>query len=226
MNKLLLFVLFVLNTHAYAIGHDVGNGGQVISCAISSKTFSLDYVLAKEAMGSKMNLVDVNTSSKSLSRIEKLIKTKLPMLSPSFSEFVNHLNNRSDISKPYIWIKAATSELEESEDQNYDRLKPGICGPFSNSTVAVEQVVIRTLYSTGKLQNHVAFTYNDGLLNSLHGVHLSFLFVHEWLWGITDDVVLNRKINYFLHSELFDKVSAAEATKQLKSYGLDLNAND
>lgn len=46
--------------------------------------------------------------------------------------------------------------------------------------------------------------------------------IHEWLWILSKDVEQNRKVNYFLHSELLDQMTDAEVTELLRKLGLGI----
>lgn len=221
MIKVIFLMLFSFSTNAVA-GHEVNNGGQVLICHSSYTTLSLDYVIAKKSLVFTTKLVPASSAAASLLRISELIKHKLPELSNSFAEFVAHVKNDSDPKAPYYWVKA-TSRLEEINDQNVDYI-PAACP--GGERAELRQAIRRSRNEANLQKNQTVFHFDDNVMTSISRMQLSFLLVHEWLWDISSNVVQNRNINYFLHSELFDQVSGAEAVNKMRSYGVNLDAKN
>lgn len=153
--------------------------------------------------------------------MQNLISKKLPELSNSFKSYVQNLNNFSDDSKPYIW-KINYRDLEDISDENLEVDLPMNCVRLGEYHVA--QAVIRNLqaptYAFPKGQ--IVFEFSRDALAYLNDTQTSFLYVHEWLWDLSDNVEANRNLNYFLHSEQFEKMSAKECRQVFKSFGVNL----
>lgn len=210
----LLFTKF-----AFSKGHDQGNGGNIIECPRLNKTLSLDYVLTKELFEDQIKLVKVKNLEASFLRISKLLKAKVPAFDKSFSDFVNNVNNYTDDTRPYLWENVLFDQ-ENLKDQSIDYL-PSFCRSGWGSVAWISQVITR--YQNTANQNRVLFSISHQAIGRLDSLQKSFLYVHEWLWSISSDVVQNRSINYFFHSELFEKLSADEVVRQLQAYGVNLN---
>lgn len=216
-----ILALFILIPYlAFAKGHDQGNGGDIIECASEAKTFSLDYVLAKEVFGDNVNIVPVADHRASLLRIYKLIESKFPKLSPSFLQFIEDINNRSDSGKTYQWNTFGS--LTYLNDQHFTSL-PLFCQPNKGETSKVIQAVIRQEVTTDPSFPQYQFLVAQGVFKRLDPLQRSFLYLHEWLWEFSSDVVQNRKLNYFLHSELMDQLSTEEIIETLHIYGVQLD---
>ncbi|MBC7467645.1 MAG: hypothetical protein H7256_16760 [Bdellovibrio sp.] len=217
-NSFLLAMTLLFSTSLWAGPRVTGNGGDVIRCFDSEKLFSLDYILTVGLLGKDIAPVKVNNLNLSLARISNLIKNKLPELSPSFEKFIYDYKNQQDFSKKYIWIQTKEG-LDEISDENFVQDPvPTTCRRYLNGTVAISQAVVRTELKNGK----VYFEYDASLLNRLSKLQLSFVLVHEWLWDLSSSASNNRKINFFLHSNLIDQVSASEASAQLAQFGFIL----
>lgn len=221
MKTIFHLLLVTMSQFANAIGHDQGNGGVVVQCPGYRQPFSLDYVLAQPLFDKKIKLVSAESAESSLARISNLLKkNNLSELNSSFSQFVANLKNTEDETQPYLW-ENSYSELEELDDQNFARL-PSFCNSGRGTTVRFYQAVIRKVENPLSTCPNVVFHYDRDAVSSLGSLQRSFLFVHEWLWSVSKDVVQNRKINYFLHTELMDTLSPQNIHQRLKSYGLDL----
>jgi hypothetical protein len=218
MRILLLIItsLFAINANA---GHGVRNGGATIYCNGSGRSYSLDYFLARDSFDRNLKILNFNKSKDSLSRIFELLKLKAPKLAQSFQAYLAYIDNTSNPTAPYFW-KAAGEGLPEIDDQ---KITNGfsICqgSRFGGTPFTATQAIIRHDIST-EIKKQIIFEYNAKALEDLSGTQKSFLYVHEWLWDISDDVELNRKINYFFHSELLDQMSTLQVTQQLQKFGL------
>lgn len=218
---LLLLVTFAASPLAEAHGGsgggvDVGNGGNVIMCANAAYMKSFDLVMADSAYGDEMELIYPNNSHESIARISRLLSEKLPELAPSFREFMNSYTQKTTSGR-YIW--KSEEELPIIGDHITAPIPP-ICNNQTGS-ISVYQAVIRTETAQNS-QKQIVYHYVPELfyeLSQSNGPNITFLLVHEWLWNLCKDVDVNRKVDYFLHSTLFDQLSSAEAKKKLEEFG-------
>lgn len=215
--KLKIFIATLLIAVSSFAGHEVLNGGDVIHCPSTGTYYSLDYILAKELF-SKIPVVFAS-SNESLGRISTLIQNKFPYWASDFKGFIAGINNTADSSLPYIW-KAQTFELEDIFDEQATRIPPW-CTLSSAGLPEYNQIVIRDDKSTSK-KVKIIYLYNPDLMSALGGTQKSFVYVHEWLWNISKDVRNNRKLNYLLHTNYFDKMSVEEARNAIKTLGFNL----
>jgi hypothetical protein len=216
--------LLVVTSQTFAIGHDQGNGGNTVQCAsghANPKIYSLDYVLERDFFGKDFVLIKDTTFEKILWRIHSLIENKIPQLGPSFFSFLMNINNDQDPSQPFMW--SANYDLPELNDQNFVNL-PSFCRTRPSQLAVIMQAVVReTIEDRNRGQTRVLFHINPDAVRELDPLQKSFLYVHEWLWSLSSDVNENRKLNFLLHSELFENSSAEEISRQLQKYGIHLS---
>lgn len=191
----------------------VGNAGNAIKCSGADSFQSLDYILTQGMLGKDVQTVRVQNLNQSLQRIAKLIAIKIPNLSNSFKEFIElSLIKNTDDSKTYVWQERKDDDFEIVDNESFDI--PFSCRKTSGST-ELAQAITRKVISKNDHFKQVILKYNERVildLESLYPINMSFLLVHEWLWNITKNPNNNRKLNYFLHSTLFDKMSADETS--------------
>lgn len=201
----LLFTL-LFGAQGFAGGFAIGNGGDIVRCPIDSYYYTLDYVITRAQLN-KVGKANVKTWRESLNRIQNLISQKMPTLSKSFSEFTQLLQNRTDFSKPYIWL--AKTDLQDVNDEQY-RSYSG-CSSWGNKG-EFYQVVIRNVVSQPSMPLQVVFQFDPEVFKFIENSALqhSYLVVHEWLWNIVKDAEQNRQLNWFIHSKLFDSYSPAQ----------------
>lgn len=220
MKSRIIFITVLIVAPFISAGPRVtGNGGDVIRCFGHERLFSLDYVMTQGSFGKKVNVVPFTKIQSSTARISNLLKNKWPELSVSFDEFMFDFQNQSVTSKKYNWFKTVDG-LDDIFDEKFAQAPiPTSCrGGSMNGTIAVSQAIVRTVSQTGVIN----FEYDPEIITHLSKLQLSFLLVHEWLWNFSDSVTDNRKINYFLHSNLFEQVTEAQAKTMLTQFGLIL----
>lgn len=217
MKTWLMLALFVAGNIAHA-GHEVRNGGDIIQCGNSAAFKTLDYVMAHHVFRRTFSLAKVETDKSSMRQIGRAIKAKLPELSGSFDEFVAHLDNETDFSKPYVW-DSAFFELNDIPDEQVERL-PWAC-QYRHSFVVIQAVIRHETTYPGSTRKFVRFQYDQTTVPALEPLQKSFLWVHEWLWGVSSDAEVVRRVNYYLHSTAFLRHSSAQARRQLLKFGLD-----
>lgn len=215
MKKLIFSSIFLMSFQfSFAGGLDVGNGGNVVQCAAKSKYLSLDYLLTKDSHEKYVKVVPAKNLNQSFQRILNLILQKLPKLHESFREFVEMVDNR-DESKKYVW-EVATYDLEMI--QELDVQLPLMCRSNRGNTDILQAIIRKKPNSTGQ----IIFEYDEKILLKLKKedpLQLSFLLVHEWLWNFVNEIEQLRKINYFLHSSLFEELPAPVVVRELGGFG-------
>jgi hypothetical protein len=219
MNKSTMIPLFLILVAGGAQargggGADVGNGGNVIQCSGSSELQSFDYVLTQNILNRNLQLRPAQSLQESLQRIRSLIATQLPELSGSFDEFIQQIRN-TDPSKHYVWV--AETSLNEIDTPEHVFI-PAKCRNLHGS-IRILQAVVRNTTSDPE-DSKIFFHYDPQIYTGLAGLQLSFLVVHEWLWNFTDDITVNRKVDYLLHSSWLENVSSNEAMKELEKLGI------
>lgn len=221
MKFFILFALYFLGKFAVAGGVAVGNGGMVARCGMNDHFVSLDYLLTYDFFGKNVRPLVFNSNTDALLRISALITKKMPKVSSSFEEFVAYLNNESDFSKPYVWVRVYRDDsMYLTDGQNIDHI-PTKCRMNSVPQIQFYQAVIRTKRDSSPNANQqIIFYYSHSVFSDISALQLSFLQVHEWLWNFTNDVQLIRKLNYFIHSNLFDEYSKVQTQELLTQWGL------
>lgn len=216
----LLFLSLILSVETYAGGVLIGNGGNIIRCSGDSHFQSLDFIISRNMFGNKVKIIPAASLNQSLKRIESLLNEKLPQLVDSFRDFTNSIKNKNK-SPLYSWQippYGIGSIIDEISPIPF-RCRNSLGG------VEIYQTIIRYDYKyDDATKNKVVFKYDPDALKLIENnyIQMSFLMVHEWLWGYTSDIKVNRKLNYYLHSTLFNSVEASEAESILKSYGLKI----
>lgn len=200
----LLLMAFLPISFAHGKGGVVvGNGGHVVRCSGEIDYLSVDYVLGKKWFPN-VKPVPARTLSASLNRIASLLEVRNPALAKSYREFVSLFMNGDD-SKPYVW-KTPLSHTTPGDDE-FDYL-PISCRN-SRGSIDVRQAILRTATFGPFGDPQVVLEFDPVvlvLLQSYGGpIQLSFVITHEWLWSITDDPKENRRLNYYMHSPLFER---------------------
>ena len=211
----ILFIAFLPHGFVAAGGVAVGNGGNIARCATKSNYQSLDYMLTKGMYGKRVSISPIKSLNQSFQRILNLILQKFPKRQESFREFVGLVRNR-DESKQYVW-HIATDGLDSILE--LDVHLPFLCRSNFGSTDILQAVVREKPDSSGQ----IIFDYDQNIFLTLEKddpLQLSFLLVHEWLWNFFADIEQVRKVNYFLHSSLFDELSPSESFLELNRLGL------
>ncbi len=203
-----------------------GSGGDALICRAGPEspfegTYSLDYVLTYDK---DTTLVEVDSLKDSLKRISRLLEKKIPSLLPSFQRFQTYLFNNQDRTKVHFW-ESAEYGLVDLKDEKITNLLPENCR--DGNDVKIVQAVIRLPPASTKApEDHVIFKYVPKVVRDLSGkspLQLSFLVVHEWLWEVTTDVEMIRRLNHFIHSQQFDDMSKSEVTDMLEGLGIQFN---
>lgn len=226
MRQVLIATLLVVCSPTLWAGQEVGSGGDAVSCTASRDntfvgTYSLDYLLTYTESNNNQDVVEVPSVEQSLQRIRARLAEKLPEFLESFNEFTQLIRN-TDVLQPRFWEEAPFG-LVDIKDENLLHLVPMNCR--NGEKVQIVQAIIRQNFLNAgvagdkTIYRFVPRVFNDLQLNA--PVQLSFLLVHEWLWDISHNVDRNRRINRFLHSVEFDRLSAAQVRAKLTALGLE-----
>lgn len=208
----------------------IGNGGQTVFCDLSNRhegvlEYSLDYVA--EAYGREKDVAPVHSVEESLARIGQLISAdpqSIPHLPFLFRTFQADLYNTSDDSKYNYW-EAVAGGPAVIDDQKLTKPLPSGCLK-RNGRPQLYQAFRRVgARYTGHKTETTVYHFDPVIIERLkrRPLQLSFLLVHEWLWNVTGDVHLNRKINFFLHSKAFMRMTPREARTALIHLGLNFS---
>lgn len=208
----------------------VGNGGQTLFCDLPNHSeglseYSLDYVA--EALGREKEIAPVRSVEESLARISQLISRDpdaIPHLAFLFRMFQADLYNTTDDSRYNYW-EADHRGTEVTDDQNLARPLPDSC-LVKNGRPQLHQAFRRIgARYTGHKTETTVYHFDPVIIERLkkRPLQLSFLLVHEWLWNVTGDVRLNRKINFFLHSIAFTHMTPRDARTALIHLGLNFS---
>jgi len=218
--KLLIFVLLLQNSTAWA-GGEVTNGGDAVFCIPNSSSsysgyYSLDFLLTKDSFA-ESDLI-AGTWSESLEEIEKVLSEKSPSLGRELKLFQKRIL-ADDLTSPLIWKKSTFGLVDIKDEDIIEKLPLNCYERFDGSTIRIFQAVIRE-----KRENSTIYNYDPETIKQLENVEhqLSFLLLHEWLWNYTDDVRVIRDVNRFLHSSEIKTLSSFELRKRLKILGLNL----
>lgn len=205
-----------------AIGGDVGNGGDAVYCQSSNNNpfsgyYSLDYLVQYQ---NSDDLVAANSLESSLVRIENLFKKNIPELYESFLLFHKNILNTTDTTQVHLWEKAPFG-LVDLKDEKLVNLIPANC--LNNGNISIVQAAIRVNSNlSGRPLGFYLYKYVPEVLQNLkmtNPVQASFLIVHEWLWQHSSSVDRNRRVNYWLHSKIFEKSSREDSLKYLAGLG-------
>lgn len=221
-NVILVLLSFTLATATYAGGdRGAGNGGDAVRCTTDGKLYALDYQLTLPKAGEDIAVAIAR--AKTAREILNVLQERLdhiPDLGNSLRQFVQTMNNFDDWTQSRIW-RGSTNSLVDLKDEKMIRTLDITCKPRRNANGTqpqLEQVVIRL--ETGITQ----YEFNEVLMQELESAapyQLSFLLIHEWLWGLTTNIHVIRNVNQFLHSKKFFEVSSATLKETLVGMGLD-----
>lgn len=223
-----------------ADGGRAGNGFAVHctrddKVGLSEGYYSLDY-LATVGLGQS---AAVSNWEKSAQRIGKIVQRILPKaVAESYADFVANVLN-TDYSKSRVWEKSPFGVLDLSKAQSLFTGHPGQLRSNLRSLVSnlpkactgvkgvefVPAVVFLDHHFTGRPDGTLVYKYVPKVIEDLENsspLQLSYLYIHEWLWDISDSEDRNRRINHFLHSEAIETLSDVQIVQQLKGMGLTI----
>jgi hypothetical protein len=197
----------------------VGNGGDSVQCIAVPENrkfpitglYVLDYVV--NFPYDLRGIVQIQSLSQSLDRIENLIRLKAPFALESF------LNYRASLlPTPFtntvdrIWF-GEMHPLVNVQDE-FARFLPPNCrmrGQGQTYKGIYQQTVIR-VHGPRAIRYRYDNRIMQDYLSRADAMQASVLLVHEWLWDFYDQMELGspriRNANYFLHSASADSATA------------------
>ncbi len=247
MIRVLAASLVLLGTLALATeGGRTGNGFAV-PCrtneaeGIREGYYSLDY-LVTTGLGPSHKIKTWEESSERIKRLLQGVLTEAQM--KLYEDFVINVRN-TDYSRSRVWEASPYGVLNlklhtavDAGDPNVlpkEQIKsnlkslvsklPLACQNEKGETELIPAVVFQDDFFTGRPPGNLVYKYVPKVLNELEindALQLSYLYIHEWLWDISNNEDRNRRINQLLHSERIDGMSDGEIRKQLSGMGLTL----
>lgn len=217
---LFLFIPFLALAGGY-----VGNGGDAVLCRADNSNpfsgyYSLDYLAQYQGAD---ELIKVSSLEDSLVRIEDQLKKNIPELYESFKLFHNNLFNVADASQIHLWERAPFGLLD-LKDEKLATLIPDNC--LDGGRLSVVQAAIRVSpLISGRPLGYYLYKYVPEVVEKLqqtNPIQASFLIVHEWLWQHSDSVDRNRRVNYWLHSKVFQTNTREQSLKYLEGVGFSV----
>lgn len=218
MFKLYLISVLIVSIPTPVFARDdfgPGNSGMTVRCEQSSDPkdpaeglYSLDYLVAANTLGSE-KVVPVRTFQESLKRIERLLLAKVPDLGESFKKFRSYLSNRDDRSQKRIWPRS-DFKLPSIEDSDRSYVLPENCAGRLTQTIIRSEGGQQIEYDSHRdtflelEKSSSAKTPPDEAEKAPTPLNLSFIYVHEWLWDYTKDPIVNRKVNWYLHTNFLE----------------------
>jgi hypothetical protein len=244
-----LWMILTLASASAQAGGIVGNGGQSILCTADAANrfngyYHRDYLLGEAAQGnfSDAALRPVSNWADSSEQIGAVIARYLPELSASFENFRHFVFAKPDgssINGRIRWWVAIDEEFPvpvDLADYGVPANFPGNClqqmerditvgGIPVHTTVSVvfpHKTVDRTVLIDQPDTKLTLYRYVPSLIRRLDPMNLSFLLLHEWLWDLTQDPVVNQRVNWFLHSKDFTSMGQDQIRNELRELGLNL----
>jgi hypothetical protein len=214
---------------AHAAGAPAGNGGDTIACTspsvgLPAGTYALDFVLTGT---NAADLEAADSLEASLQHVEEQLYERrdlLPNLSDDFHLFTTDLFNTQDATRANYWVPVE-GELDRTDDQRIDAARiPAGCRASDGAPRTVQALVRFGSDINTDGTETTTYHYAPAELAALRAqdpVQASMLLVHAWLSRISPDVVMNRKINRFLHSRRIASLSDQEVRRQLEAFGFD-----
>jgi hypothetical protein len=234
--KILSLCLAVSAAPSASAGTKIGTGGDAVRCQRPTEAgqpaeglYSLDYLLTRSSEFGEPS--STSHWSNSVYRIRRILQVPgFYDAARSLWEFEQQYLNTTNSNLKYMW-EPAPLRLADLKDEKIISSVPANCldpngfGPEANR-IAILQAVIRFEGSeAGRSWDEVLFKYVPEVLDELketNPVQLSYLLIHEWLWTISDNVVINRRLNSFLHSKLADRMNEREIEAKLKEMRIEI----
>lgn len=224
----LLALVLPLSTFANA----VRNGGNSIYCNKSSQfdegLNNLDYAILVSQGLKRENLVPVKNLENSISRIQGIINS-LPIKNSIKKEFDSHRSGylkalqAVKIEKPESSVCQQTSSVKSCwipvKMDSIEVDDKGDLSMISSNCFDIYGAIARTATS-----GQITYLYSPLNLAKMisYPLQLSFLAIHEFLWFFTDNIEVNRRVNWLLHSKAIDKLTPSEILIALKSLGINV----
>lgn len=243
MNLGVCFIAFLwpLIASAYeASGGTVQNGGDAMVCGdtywivarspeAKTRFYSMDYVYEVEDGVDPKSLVKVKNWSESWRRIAVIIGRLSPRLEVDFREFTestSYIGSEENIPKKAAkrWRSLASRNGFSAPAAPFKKVPRGcvLVPPNGQPSWLEWYQIITRVYDPSK--KTIEYQYDPSAIQKMATpMQFSFLMVHEWLWTLTEDPKVSRKVNSFLHGKEIDQMGGAEISRKLEELGLRTN---
>jgi hypothetical protein len=204
--------------------------------------YSLDYLVTLGLGKSR----EVRSWEESAARIKKILTGVLSQSQMAlFDDFVSNVRNTEDYSRQRVWepslfgvvnlktqiavdnpgnLPLHNEQIKSNLTSLVSKL-PQSCQTASGDVELVPAVVFQDHFFTGRPEGYLVYKFVPKILNELEvndPLQLSYLYVHEWLWDISNNEDRNRRLNQLLHSERVEKMTKAQIRQQFSGMGLAL----
>ena len=167
-------------------------------------------------------------------RLARILRDLSPRLDASFREFSESVEqlrlpgNRAAAHLRRRWVKERSFQIVQYVE-NYASERclaridemPGV--DIKGAIISVRGY-LRTV-TRRQRGKRVKYVYNAPLLDRLEensALQYSMLLTHEWLWDHTRSLVVNQRVNEFLHLKETETLAPEEILRRLKLLGLRL----
>jgi hypothetical protein len=178
--------------------------------------YALDFVLTTFTEAAKQELVTPTDWESSKLRIHRILASNLPGLVSSFDEFAEALPDFENGSEQRsrtrrFWKNDTSLHLKMPLEADLYPLLPKNCTspayPPGHNVLFFPQILQTVVRQE---TSEAIMYYFHPLLLKMYAkqmpLQLSFLLIHEWLWDLTSDGEVNRRLDYFIHSRQFEAV--------------------
>lgn len=183
-------------------GSLIGNGGDTLLCEASSNNhfqghYTLDYLLkyrSEEPLAPWSG-----TLAGTVHTLRNYFSSTYPEMLPIFNDFMEGLRSENS-NASRRWIESR-STLQDVKDEEIVNLLPSNC-LRSNAEGKREPNLFQTVIRKASM-DPIEYHYDRSILDmqeQQNPLQYSFFIIHEWLWDITQDVEVVRKMNWLLHS--------------------------
>lgn len=216
--RMVALISLLVGTQAFAAGGVVNKGADIVYCVGTNvgpdSYYSLDYAVEISRGAKPDDFVQVNSWFDSMEKIKGILQQIDSRHSDLFSNFMASLEQifpqKAAVPNERIWRKHKGRPLPVHSIGDVYTIAFG-CKfnlPIEKSKGPFYRVIQRTQYHSA-----VVYQFDFRVMNPFfHAAPLqtSYLLVHEWLWDVTKDEEINRKLNAFLHSKKIDTMTADE----------------
>lgn len=207
-------------------GTIVGNGGDIITCSPSGNNhwngdYTLDYYATWDP-GVETRDDPSGTYEELLARVARLVRAKVPELSPSLDGFLALAESR-DRSQVRVWegLSASPTNLRDEDirgliKENCKETRNGVKVP--NLTQMVDR-----LYKVDSDVPKIYYQYDYAKFQELkreRPLQAAYLMIHEWIWDFSDNAFISRKVNRLLQSVSTESMSSDDVRRAIRALGI------
>ena len=214
------FLFFILFIHLAFAGGEVGNGGHVVKCLESQ---SNDWVYKTlDEVASPYSLRSDFTELYWRERLEIILEQlknyqtrnpehqqKISELAKDFEDYFQSFLNFGERVGKYQWKYSDGRNRFVQDHKFLDEQLPDNCNFYQNDMFS-QYIQVSHRMALGP--DRVDFLLDGALATGItRNYGLSWVLVHEWLWGHLDNAHNIRKVNAIIHSEFFKSSSGPYA---------------